>query len=239
MKRYLLAFTLAGAALALPALVGCSADPNDQLAGPQSSGTPARSPDSLAAGENTFNHPATQPSGENDVTDPVAQKLLDQQIGTPEVIARIHGCTKITYGALGSILASRGVNVPQQADNQQPNSAGTIYRNSRAALGVANYGGRVPEALFASTSAMAKEFDIFVAASQEILTNYANATGCTGSTLIQNNQFTKEGISCLIGKPARDEHVALANNLVAQAADPATGQRIAIATLLEAAHTCE
>jgi hypothetical protein len=51
--------------------------------------------------------------------------------------------------------------------------------------------------------------------------------------------FTKDGISCLIGKPARDEHVALANAAVTQASTPAIGKQIAISALMAAAHTCE
>ncbi len=240
MKRNRLSFSATAAAIvvALASLAGCSADANDKLVGP-SEGSTAHGDDSLAAGENTFNHPTSQPTGENEVTDPQTKKLFDQTVGSPEVVARLHGCTKLTYGALRNTLTSRGATIGNTANNQQPNSTGSIYVNGRSALGVANYGGRVPEALFASTSGMAKQFDIFIAAATEIQTNFGTATGCTGVTLLTNNQFTKEGISCLIGKPARDEHVALANNLVSQATDAATGQKIAIAALLEAAHTCE
>ena len=63
--------------------------------------------------------------------------------------------------------------------------------------------------------------------------------GCAGTKLLENGKFTKDGVSCLIGKPARPEHMALADDLVAQADTPAEGQKIAVAALLAAAHTCE
>jgi len=238
MNRFTFVLGLAGA-LALPFATGCGADANDKLVGGGTGGNGGGATgESLASGENTHDHAMDghQPGADGvDTQSPLEVKQLEQTVGTPEVVARLHGCTKITYAGLGSILSSRGVNVA----NQAANSAGVIYRGGSAALGLANYGGRVPEALFSSTSAMAKQFDIMIAASSEVLANLATSTGCQGVALVANNQLTRDGISCILGKPAKDEHVALANNLIAQAPDPATGQRLAISALLEAAHTCE
>jgi hypothetical protein len=86
---------------------------------------------------------------------------------------------------------------------------------------------------------MAKQMDILVAAAAEILANWATASACQGIALVADNKLTKDGISCLIGKPARDEHVTLASDLVAKATDVQTGLRLAIAALLAASHTCE
>src|SRR5687767_3469235 len=116
MKPRILSLTFAlSAATAIavaPALTGCSADPSEKLVGALGGGgaMPRPNPDeSLAAGSNTHHHPARSPSGENGVTDPAEVNALRQEVATPEVVARLHGCTKITYAALGAILRSRGV----------------------------------------------------------------------------------------------------------------------------------
>jgi hypothetical protein len=165
---------------------------------------------------------------------------MDDPINAPVEEARYHACGKITYASLGSILATRGVNMASTTQN----SAALLYKGGAAALGIANYGGRVPEAILASTSALAKEFDIFVAAAPEVDTNLTNGAACPGTTIVDaNGQFTKDGISCIIGKLAQDAHVAVANQAVADAvkggATQAQAVQIAIAALMEAAHTCE
>jgi hypothetical protein len=86
---------------------------------------------------------------------------------------------------------------------------------------------------------MSKQMDIFAIAAAEIANANWTPTGCPGVKMFSGNQFTKEGISCIIGKPARDEHVALANQAVTQAETPDIGKQIAISALLSAAHTCE
>jgi hypothetical protein len=232
MNRIALTLTLIGATSF--ALTGCSADPNDQLLG--GGGSNAGGFGSLAAGEeNTHQHEAQMGTGENGVTDPADVRAAQAQVGSPEVVARLHGCTKIPVAALGTILSSRGVNI----GSNTANSAGQLYRTGAAALGAPNFGARVPEATFASTASAAKMFDIFNAASNEIVTAFANSSGCNGTQLVNNNQFTKEGISCLIGKPATDAHVALANTTITEAPNANAGIRIAISALLSAANTCE
>ena len=49
----------------------------------------------------------------------------------------------------------------------------------------------------------------------------------------------QDGIACLIGAPATAQHVALCNQLVSSASSPKTGQTMAVAAILAAAHTCE
>ncbi len=234
------AFKYAGAALALSLAaftsLGCSNGAQDSLSGDDQS----VDPNSLAAGDNTQNHQNDPNTGDNGLTDPGTKRDDDTKVGTPEVVARLHSCAKVPYASLGNILASRGVNIK----NTTANSAGQLYSTGRSALGVANYGGRVPEAIVASTAAVSKEFDIFVAAAGEIQANIANSTACPQVQLLDaNGNFTSDGISCLMGKPATDAHVFLANQAVKEAVSngltPANGQQIAIASILQAAHTCE
>lgn len=215
---------------------GCAAEPNDRLIGAGDYG------DSLAAGDNTQHHFQDPNTGENGISDPNQVRVDTTNVGSPEVVARLHSCSKVSYAELGSILKSRGIDTA----NKTNSSAGALYTQGAAALGVANYSGRVPEAVIASTAALSKEFDIFVAAAIEIqskLNSGLAMTACPNTKLIDNSGFTKDGISCLMGKPASDNHVAVANDAVAVAQTKgltqAQGQTIAIASMLEAAHTCE
>jgi hypothetical protein len=114
-----------------------------------------------------------------------------------------------------------------------------IYNNNatKAALGDANYAGRVGEASFASTSAMSKMFDIYTMSSYDAVADNFNAPACPGVKVLEAGKFTKDGISCLMGKPATDEHVAIANDAIAK--NPTDGAKIAVAALLSAAHTCQ
>ena len=220
-------------ALAAPALAACTnGGATDQLL-PQ---PVAYQTDSLAAGKNTFNHPLQPNTGQNGVTIPSLVTQANAPIGTPDVVARLHGAQKIPVSSLANLLADLGVDMGAS----DPMSAAQLYVNGQEALGAPIYASRVPEMILPSTACLAKEYDILVAAAQEILPNIGKSTRCPGVTLLDGNgQFTAEGISCLIGKPATADHVTIANDLVGQAPDPKTGQLIAIATLLEAAHTSE
>jgi hypothetical protein len=231
MKR--IAFTILG--VALPLAAGCGdGGASDQLM-PDGHGTPYSS-DSLAAGRaNTFDHPAQPMAGLNGVTDLAVLQADDSQIGTPDVVARLHGAQKIPVSTLGTMLADLGVDMGAQ----DPASAAQLYASGQQALGAAVFASRVPEMVLPSTSSLAKQYDVFLAAAPEILANLSKSTRCPGVALVQNGQLTADGISCLIGKPATPQHVTLANQLVTQAPDANAGQRLAIATLLEAAHTSE
>jgi hypothetical protein len=224
-------FTSLGAAFAV--LAGCQQGSSDSLLPHQE----PWSQGSLAAGaENTWNHQAQSIGGDNGVTDPSQKLQQDDAIGTPDVVARLHGAQKLQYATLGLILADLGVDVASTTAD----TAGDLYSTGQSPLGVAVYASRTPEMIIPSTSALAKEYDIFVAAATEIVkSNLASSTRCPGVQLITGGQFTHDGLSCLLGKPAKPDHLTLANQLVSQAADPVTGQELAIATLLAAAHTSE
>jgi hypothetical protein len=232
MNRYVL--TSLGAAVV--AIAGC------QQNGASDSLLPHAEPwsaSSLAAGlDNTWNHQAQSTGGQNGITDPTQVVAQDAQIGSPDVVARLHGAQKMQYATLGTIMDDLGVDTTAT----QTNSAGELYVDGTGPLGVAVYPSRVPEMIIPSTSALAKEYDIFVAAATEILSsNLASSTRCPNTQLVDSTsgQFTQDGISCLIGKPATPDYLTLANQLVAAASDTATGQQIAVATLLAAAHTSE
>lgn len=233
LRRFAPMAVLGGAAL----VMGCSNAPNDALIGDMD-------PNSLAADQNTQHHFQDPNSGDNGITDPNQQKAEDQTVGSPEVVAKLHSCSKITYSALGNILKERGVNTGSTTTN----SAGLLYKGGAAALGIANYGGRVPEMIKPSTAALSKEFDIMVAAAREIQAaakaGTLNMTACPSTQLLDTNgQFTKDGLTCLMGKPATADHVSIANDAIAQAQSQGLtqdqGQQIAIASILEAADTCE
>lgn len=234
MKSIALALVLGGSAVAL---VGCGAAPNNVLLGDMD-------PNSLAADGNTQHHFQDPNTGDNGITDPNAQKAEDQSVGSPEVVARLHSCSKITYAAMGNILKGRGVNM----NGTGQNATATLYKGGASALGVANYSGRVPEMILPSTAALSKEFDIMVAASQEIQAavkaGTLNPSACTGTQIVDTTgNFTKDGLTCLMGKPATPDHISIANDAVSEAVSQGLtkdqGQQIAIAAILEAANTCE
>lgn len=220
------------------ALAGCEDGTSDSLT--NGGASDPRDPNSTAGGEDTtFDH-TNDPGGEapgantNPPTDPSQVRL----VGSPEVQSRLHSCGKLTYTSLGTILATRGLT----GGGQRPagaQSGQAIYNAgaTAAAFGAANYNGRVPEAPFASTSAMAKSFDIFTMASYDAVADNWTATACPGVKILEAGKFTKDGISCLIGKPATDDYVAIANDAVTK--NPTDGAKIAVAALLAAAHTCQ
>jgi hypothetical protein len=233
MKR--IALTLISvAALALGA---CGDGTSDSLTG----GRDQMPAGSTAGGEDTtFDH-SNDPNGAAPGSDfQPAEPQQIKMIGSPEVTARLHACGKLSVTSMGQILASRGM-VTTGAPAGAPagsQSATTIYKASTAQLGAPNYQGRVPEAPFASTSTMSKMFDIFTMGSYEVGAATWTGSGCgTAKVLGPDGKFTKDGLSCLMGKPALDEHVAIANDAIAK--NPTDGAKIAIAAVLAAAHTCQ
>ena len=159
-------------------------------------------------------------------------------VGSPEVTSRLHGCGKMTVASLRQLLTSRGLT----GGGQRPNGAQSgqqIFNqgDTAAALGAANYNGRVPEAPFSSTSAVSKMFDIFTMASYDAVNDNWEAPACPGVKVLTGGTFSKDGLSCLMGKPATDAHVEIANDAIAK--NPTDGAKIAIAALLAAAHTCQ
>jgi hypothetical protein len=234
----LLALTLISSAMLV--LAGCDGT-NDSLSnGGGSEAVPSNVDTATGGGPNGTGHSqdpnGADPSATFAPADPSQKRVDDAIAGSPETVARLHSCGKVTVAGLQSILATRGI--------AMNGTAGNLYTKGLATLGQANYASRVPEASFATTSGMTKQMDIFAAAATEV--NNANwaPSGCqSGGAPVKlydaAGAFTKDGISCLIGKPARQEHVDLANAAVAQASTPAIGKQIAISALLSAAHTCE
>ncbi|AKU94474.1 hypothetical protein AKJ09_01138 [Labilithrix luteola] len=232
MKRIALAL-IGVAALALSACDGTSdtlTDGRDGVDG-QNSGS-----GSTAGGEDTtFNHSNNPGGADPQATEQPAEPAQIKMVGSPEVTSRLHGCGKLSVASIANLITSRGLTGGQPQGTQ---SAQQIFNASGAALGAANYNGRVPEAPFASTSAMAKLFDIFAMGSYAAVGNNYNAPACPNTKILgADGKFTKDGLTCLLGKPARDEHVAIANDAIAQ--NGTDGAKIAIAALLAAAHTCQ
>lgn len=161
-----------------------------------------------------------------------------QQEGPPSFTSRIHSCSKVRYRTLGTVLTSLGVNVA----NTTQLSAGDLYRNGFNALGGPNYANRIRENIAITTSGASREFDIFASASDEIINAFTNGTiaRCPQATLFDgSNSCRPDGITCLIGAPATTQHLDFCNLTVTSASDVTVGKRLAVATMLAAAYTCE
>jgi hypothetical protein len=197
-------------------------------------------PGALATPGNTQQHHQEVNLGQHGVTDPTVVEKETLTVGSIEVEARLHSCSKVTYAALGQMLTSRGIDMTSTSNG----SPGMLWQTGVSALGVADYPARVPEMLLPTTATEAKQMDIYVAAAQMLQPNattaMASTTGCSGVSLMDSTgAFTQDGLSCLMGKPATASHLAIANQILTEAPDPTTGANLAIATILEAAHTCE
>ncbi|MEZ4399584.1 MAG: hypothetical protein R3B06_06180 [Kofleriaceae bacterium] len=201
---------------------------------PSTGDTPELPQGNASAGtDNTFDHPGTNVD---------VWELLDRlkQEGPARYSSRVHGCAKLKYATLGNLLASRGVDL----GNTAALSAGRLYRDSDQALAAPNYAARQAETRELSTATASKMFDIYVQAAPEIIANLGATPACQiagqGVELFNaDNQCNLDGITCLIGVPATASHVELCNLAVQRASDADKGKRIAVATLLAAAHTCE
>ena len=219
------------------ALAGCGTGTTDTLTNGRN-GTGGGAGGTAGGEDNTFDH-SNDPGGAAPGTpgNPTPSAGEVRAMGSPQVTSRLHGCGKLSYASLGELLDSRGLG-PSQGRPNGVKSAQQLYDEGVAALGAANYNGRVPEAPFASTSGMSKMFDIFVMASYDAVADDYDAPACPGVKILgADGKFTKDGLSCLMGKPAKDEHLAIANDAIAK--NPTDGAQIAIAALLSAAHTCQ
>jgi hypothetical protein len=217
---------------------GCADDPN-QLLDHNSGSNTSSDPESTAAGEtNTFDHIKESTGGENGITD-VHQRAIDElAIGTPEDVAHLHSAQKVSYASLGKMLTDFGTSTAGGKAGSL--TAGTLYTSGKGALGAPIFSSRTPEMSTPSTSALAKQMDIFVAAAPDIINNLGTSSKrCPGVSLVTAGKFTADGIACLTGKPASDEYVNLANQMVSDVGDPTTGAQIAVATMLAAAHISE
>jgi hypothetical protein len=186
------------------------------------------------AEDNTFDH---DNSGFNpfDLIDRLAKQ------GPPRFSSRVHSCAKVRYKTLGNVLTSLGVNLADAT----PLSAGELYTNGTNALGAPNYANRIRENIGITTSGASKEFDIFAAAADTIITAVPTLARCqvagVGAQIFdpETNACRTDGIACLTGVPAQAAHLEFCNITVSSASDVATGKRLAVAALLAAAYTCE
>lgn len=188
--------------------------------------------------ENTFDHPA----GIGGIRVADAREVLErmEEEGPPAYRARVHGCRKMRYGNLGRVLRELGVNLDAEGES----SAGAMYRSADQALGVANYEARIPETTELTTASASRLFDILVQASPEVIANVESSERCRigdrGVTIFDGaGRCDEEGLTCLLGEPASEEHVALCNQIVDRASSPERGRVLAVASILASMATCE
>lgn len=211
--------------LFVAALGACASD--------ESSDPPLPEGNASGGEDNTFDHPETQV----DVWE-MLERL--QEEGPPKYTSRVHSCAKIRYETIGRLLASRGVDT----GNTTALSAGQLYMSGDQALGAPNYAARSRENIDLTTAGASRLFDIFVAAAPEIIANMPSRAECTiggvGTQMFDaSGACTPDGIACLLGVPATASHLEVCNLTVQRASDLQTGQRMAVAVLAAAAHTCE
>lgn len=238
---------------ALVALGACSVDPpttlgKDKSSKPDGQGTDPNDIENqqgngVGSEGNTFDHmdslDTTAPG-----TDPWAIAAQRQEEGPPEIRTRMHSCQKMQITTLRNLLTDLGVDLGATAGQGQPPTAGQLLNGGGTALGQANYAARSGEAIVWTAAGAAKQFDIFVQAAKEIIANISTAPACqingAGPEMFNaDNTCNEDAITCIMGKPATSEHVAICNNLVTTASDVDKGKQIAVATILSAAHSCE
>ncbi len=207
---------------------------------PDADDDPTDTPDGhAAAGEdNTFDHPDALGGNGKDPFEILAER---QEEGPPEIRTRLHSCQKLQYAALGNTLRAFGVDTDASGD---PPPAGQLWRDGRDALGAANYGSRTGEAITWTNSGATKFQDIWVMAAAEIIANIATAEHCmidgVGVEMFDADDNCNEpAVTCLIGRPATEDHLLICNQIVHTAADIEQGKQLAVAALLAGAHTCE
>lgn len=185
--------------------------------------------------DNTFDH-------DNDAIS--VWDLIDRltKEGPPKFTSHMHSCSKIRVQTFGTLLTALGVNVA----NTTAGSAGALYRDpaTAGALGAPNFANRIRENIGITTSGASREFDIFAAASTEVIAALPNLARCqiagVGPTMFDaSDNCNPDAITCLIGTPATTAHIELCNLSVHNASDPTIGKRLAVAALLAAAYTCE
>lgn len=203
-------------------------------------------PDNNPGGGDTSGNPDNTFDHDNEGKSPWEVLAEQQAAGPSRYQARMHGCVKIRYSTVGNLLASHGVTFPGGA-----NSAGQLFTSGQNSMGAPSYAVRVRENLVPSTSGMSRLFDIFSSASTEIIANFANIQACKVGGVSPplfdagGSQCNPEAFKCLMGLPATAQHIDICNKTIAGARnaagapDQAIGQRLAIAVMLAAAHTCE
>jgi len=266
MRTYRLSWALPGLAIAM--LAACGTDVGEPVNCPvYTTDNTNQNNDSGDTDNNSSNNNTEEeapPAEENNNTEeeemtppeeeelPPEEELEEQYVPDgAEISARLHGCTKPRFLSLGRMLQTRGVNLASSGNRPGENApfAGQLYRDAKDALGVPVFDSRLSEKDKHTTASALKLFDIFVQAAPEIITNIQNMPACQiggqGHTMFDSNgSCVEESVSCLLGYPATADHMLLCN-LIVEKADPTNTtdvmkkQRIAVATLLSAAHTCE
>jgi hypothetical protein len=197
-------------------------------------------PGVFAGGEdNTQSHMGDL--GDFGAKDPFEILAQRQEEGPAEIRTRLHSCQKLQNTALRNVLTSLGVNI--DATDTIP-TAGQLLQSGGGALGAATYDARVGEAVVWSAAGAAKLFDIFVQAAPEIIANLPNVDQCkvdgVGVAMFNDqNQCNADAIACITGRPATDSHVAICNGIVTKASSVDKGKRIAVATIMAGALSCE
>jgi hypothetical protein len=162
-----------------------------------------------------------------------------QKVGPPRYSSKVHGCAKMRVETLGRVLTSLGVDITNQTDL----SAGKLYRDGMNAMGGPNFQNRIRENVGISTSGASRLFDIFAAGADEVITAVPNLERCKvngiPAQLFDGNACRIDGLTCLLGTPAQTAHVELCNVTIQNASDPEIGKRLAVASILAAANTCE
>lgn len=227
------AMSLGGCLGSAPSSTGTGSVGNSGNAAEQAASNEAAVDDSTTGAiNNTFDHPANQ--------DPFAILARIQTEGSPLTSTIMHSCSALTYTMVGTVLSQLGVNL----GNTTKNSAGAIYKAGAQALGQADYGARVPNAIDLTTAGATKLFDILTEAAPEVIASAAQQPSCALAGVAQpvfaaDGTCNKAGLSCIQGYPATQAQLDLCNNILSSASTPTIGQSLAVATLMAAAHTCE
>jgi hypothetical protein len=159
--------------------------------------------------------------------------------GPSRYTSRVHACPKPRYRTFGNVLTSLGVNI----NNTTALSAGQLFRDGFNAMGGPNFANRIRENLTTTTSGASRAFDIFAAASQDVINAMPTLARCQvngqPAVLFDGDTCRADGITCLIGVPAQPAHVEFCTLTVRNATNADIGKRVAVAALLAAAYTCE
>ena len=224
-----------GTAFALLAASVLATACTDNLSSPpQGASTPP--PGSTSGGTNdTFDHDNNQISPWD-----LLQRIEVE--GPPAYTSHVHSCSKVRYTTLGNVLASLGIDPTNQASL----SAGQLYQTGFNAMGGPSYANRIRENIAVTTSGASRQYDIFAAGADEVITAFANntingATGrCPGATLFDaTNACQPSGVTCITGVPATAAYLGYCNLTVQRASSPDVGKHLAVAAMLAAAYTCE
>jgi hypothetical protein len=200
-----------------------------------------RPQDTMGGEEGTFDHMPNL--GADEARDPLEIAKQREEEGSPEVRSRLHSCQKLQIAAIRNILVDFGVDLEATGD---PRTAGQLLAEGETALGAANYPARMGEDLVWTAAGAAKQFDIFVQAAPEIIAAMPTLPHCmkegaaAGPQVFEaDGSCNRDAVTCLIGRPATDDHLAICKSLVQSASNPDKGKSMAVATLLAAAHSCE